>query len=368
MKQLRNILLALLGLSACFTSNAQTVVQGTNLNIETYSQYPNTLDGNRGNAIGIDHWLGGNNSLAVGNNDTIMSNANSSIALGSLNRIGGLMAMAMGCNVKIGNIYSIGIGHDLNLTGPSGCMAIGSGIIGSGANPNVFLENSYGNSLLVGFHGTKPTLTIGPSPNDYPEGDTISKTGKVAIGDVPVPDIAAKLHIRSDYGEDAGIILEPKDKENSSTYIQMRDEDHMVTVDDEGELAIRSMNGEVLSSLVLQGRVGINITNESNTYALAVNGGILTNEVFIKNVEEWFDDVFADDYKLMPLNELQRFVWQHGRLPEVPSEEEVMEEGYGMAEMQGVLLKKIEELTLYTLRQQEEIEMLKQMIEELKEK
>ncbi len=368
MKQFKKNLMVLLVLSASLTANAQTTVSGTNLNIETYSQYANTLDGGRGNAIGMSHWLGGYHSLAAGNNDTILNNANSSIAFGSMNRVGGVMSIAIGSNVKIGNSFSIGIGNNLNLTGNTNCMAIGNGIIGSGNNPDVFLENSHNNSLVVGFHSTKPTLTVGPSPNDYPQGDTIGKTGKVAIGDVPVPDIAAKLHIRSDYGEDAGIILEPKDKENSSTYIQMRDEDHMVTVDDEGELAIRSMNGEVLSSLVLQGRVGINITNESNTYALAVNGGILTNEVFIKNVEEWFDDVFADDYKLMPLNELQRFVWQHGRLPEVPSEEEVMEEGYGMAEMQGVLLKKIEELTLYTLRQQEEIEMLKQMIEELKEK
>ncbi len=368
MKQFKKNLMVLLVLSASLTANAQTTVSGTNLNIETYSQYANTLDGGRGNAIGMSHWLGGYHSLAAGNNDTILNNANSSIAFGSMNRVGGVMSIAIGSNVKIGNSFSIGIGNNLNLTGNTNCMAIGNGIIGSGNNPDVFLENSHNNSLVVGFHSTKPTLTVGPSPNDYPQGDTIGKTGKVAIGDVPVPDIAAKLHIRSDYGEDAGIILEPKDKENSSTYIQMRDEDHMVTVDDEGELAIRSMNGEDLSSLVLQGRVGINITNESNTYALAVNGGILTNEVFIKNVEEWFDDVFADDYKLMPLNELQRFVWQHGRLPEVPSEEEVMEEGYGMAEMQGVLLKKIEELTLYTLRQQEEIEMLKQMIEELKEK
>ena len=368
MKQFKKNLMVLLVLSASLTANAQTTVSGTNLNIETYSQYANTLDGGRGNAIGMSHWLGGYHSLAAGNNDTILNNANSSIAFGSMNRVGGVMSIAIGSNVKIGNSFSIGIGNNLNLTGNTSCMAIGNGIIGSGNNPDVFLENSHNNSLVVGFKSTRPTLTVGPSPNDYPQGDTLCKTGKVAIGDVPVPDIAAKLHIRSDYGEDAGIILEPKDKENSSTYIQMRDEDHMVTVDDEGELAIRSMNGEVLSSLVLQGRVGINITNESNTYALAVNGGILTNEVFIKNVEEWFDDVFADDYKLMPLNELQRFVWQHGRLPEVPSEEEVMEEGYGMAEMQGVLLKKIEELTLYTLRQQEEIEMLKQMIEELKEK
>ena len=70
----------------------------------------------------------------------------------------------------------------------------------------------------------------------------------------------------------------------------------------------------------------------------------------------------------MSLNDLKRFITEHRHLPEVPSEAEVTEEGYNMAEMQGVLLKKIEELTLYTLKQQEEIDMLKQTIEELKGK
>ena len=119
------------------------------------------------------------------------------------------------------------------------------------------------------------------------------------------------------------------------------------------------------ASITLNGKVGINIPNESDTYALAVSGGILTNEVFIKNVNEWHDYVFAKEYNLLSLNDLKRFITEHGHLPEVPSEAEVTEEGYNMAEMQGVLLKKIEELTLYTLKQQEEIDMLKQTIEEL---
>ena len=59
MKQFKKNLMVLLVLSASLTANAQTTVSGTNLNIETYSQYANTLDGGRGNAIGMSHWLGG---------------------------------------------------------------------------------------------------------------------------------------------------------------------------------------------------------------------------------------------------------------------------------------------------------------------
>lgn len=248
-------------------------------------------------------------------------------------------------------------------------MAIGSGLLGSSLQPNLFLENNHIESLMIGFHSTKPTFTVTPSPNDYPDGNLLfDRTGKIAIGDVPMHDIAAKLHIRSDMEEDAGIILEPKDPENSSTFIRMRDEGHGIEVDNTGQMTLQSMNGDELGSLILQGRIGINIANESDSYILAVNGGILTDEVFIKNVDEWYDNVFANDYKLLSLSDLSRYINQHGHLPEVPSEAEVLEQGYDMATMQGLLLKKIEELTLYTLEQQERIEKLEQRILELEGK
>lgn len=342
-------------------------------------KYANTLDGGRGNAIGMSHWLGGYHSLAAGNNDTILNNANSSIAFGSMNRVGGVMSIAIGSNVKIGNSFSIGIGNNLNLTGNTNCMAIGNGIIGSGNNPDVFLENSHNNSLVVGFHSTKPTLTVGPSPNDYPQGDTLCKTGKVAIGDVPVPDIAAKLHIRSDYGEDAGIILEPKDPSTENTFIMMRDEKHGVEVDKDGVMILKSLttntyNGsDVKKPLVLNGIVGINISPNryddlTDTYGLWVREGILTDRIIIKRQVDWFDCVFAPDYELMPLWQLKEYVSEKRHLPDIPSEKEVVDNGVEVYEMQSLLLKKIEELTLYTIQLQEQIESMQTEINALKDK
>ena len=58
----------------------------------------------------------------------------------------------------------------------------------------------------------------------------------------------------------------------------------------------------------------------------------------------------------------------HGLHDVVDGEAEVLEQGYDMAAMQGLLLKKIEELTLYTLEQQERIEKLEQRILELEGK
>ena len=367
MKQKRNTITLLLAILISFGAQAQIIVDGTNLNIGS----GNTLgvEGNYlyGNAMGLQNYSAGANSLVIGYNDTISNGCTNSFIAGAHNRVNGINSFAIGGMAKTFGDGSISLGYFIKSQNDYNAV-IGWGLQGNNANPSKFLVNDYQNTLMIGFHSIKPTLTIGPSPNDYPQGDTVCKTGRIAIGDVPLPDIAAKLHIRSDYEEDAGIILEPKDLATANTFIQMRDEDHGIMVDNEGEMTVHSMDGQNLGSLVLQGRVGINITNESETYVLAVNGGILTDEVFIKNVDEWFDNVFAKDYNLMSLGELQQYIKRYGHLPEMPTETVVLEQGYNMAEVQGLLLKKIEELTLYTLQQQEEINMLKQMLEDLKGK
>lgn len=70
----------------------------------------------------------------------------------------------------------------------------------------------------------------------------------------------------------------------------------------------------------------------------------------------------------MPLHELKKYICDNKHLPEIPSESEIVDQGYDMHEMQNAMMKKIEELTLYTLQQQEEIEALRKMVDELKRK
>ncbi|MEO9965498.1 MAG: hypothetical protein ABJF11_06910 [Reichenbachiella sp.] len=78
-----------------------------------------------------------------------------------------------------------------------------------------------------------------------------------------------------------------------------------------------------------------------------------------KNNGAWPDYVFEKDYKLTPLNEVAQFVEDHHHLPEVPSAADIAAEGYSLAEMDAILLKKIEELTLHMIRLQLENENLK---------
>jgi hypothetical protein len=76
----------------------------------------------------------------------------------------------------------------------------------------------------------------------------------------------------------------------------------------------------------------------------------------------WYDNVFSSNYYLKPLSEVDQFIKENRHLPELPSEGHVRENGYNIVEMDGVLLKKIEELTLYIIQQQKEIEQLKKQL------
>ena len=112
--------------------------------------------------------------------------------------------------------------------------------------------------------------------------------------------------------------------------------------------------------VTLNGPVGINTANTTQEYALAVDGGVIATKVRIQLKNDWPDRVFAPDYALRPMEELREYVAVNRHLPGVPSEEEVSEQGIDLGSMQAVLLEKIEELTLYILRQQRDIERLTQ--------
>jgi hypothetical protein len=110
------------------------------------------------------------------------------------------------------------------------------------------------------------------------------------------------------------------------------------------------------------GNVGIG-TNITDGYKLAVAGKIIAQEMRIVHTVPESDFVFKPDYPLMPLNELKVFINTNNHLPEVPSATEFKENGYSVGTMDDLLLRKIEELTLYILQQQEELERLKEFVE-----
>lgn len=95
-----------------------------------------------------------------------------------------------------------------------------------------------------------------------------------------------------------------------------------------------------------------------------IDNKLIAREVEIKQ-DVWADYVFSPEYQLMPLGALQVHIDQYGSLPNVPSSENVRENGVNLSEMNVLLLEKVEELILYTLKQQKEIDLLKKQIDAL---
>ncbi|SEE67503.1 hypothetical protein SAMN04487765_3742 [Tenacibaculum sp. MAR_2010_89] len=127
------------------------------------------------------------------------------------------------------------------------------------------------------------------------------------------------------------------------------------------------------------GNVGIGTTQPD--MELTVNGKIHAKEVKIDLAIPAPDYVFKSDYKLRSIEEVENFIKEYSHLPEIPSAKEFAKNGVMQAEMDMNLLKKIEELTLYTIdqekklktqnskieNQQSEIEELKKQNSEIKE-
>ena len=99
-------------------------------------------------------------------------------------------------------------------------------------------------------------------------------------------------------------------------------------------------------------------------YALYVQYGILTEKVKVamSGDPNWSDFVFNKDYKLRALSDIESYIKANNHLPEIPSASEVAKDGIDVAGMDAKLLQKIEELTLYVIQQQKEINKLKAQI------
>ena len=103
-------------------------------------------------------------------------------------------------------------------------------------------------------------------------------------------------------------------------------------------------------------QIGINTTNIPTGYTLAVKDKIITEEIKIRSYAYWPDFVFEDDYQLPSLYEVESFIERWGHLKEIPTATETLNNGFLLAEMDAKLLRKIEELTLYTIQQERKLE------------
>jgi hypothetical protein len=120
------------------------------------------------------------------------------------------------------------------------------------------------------------------------------------------------------------------------------------------------------NDLIVKGNVGIGTS--SPDAKLAVSGQVHAQEVKVSVTVPGPDYVFEKDYKLTSLEEIKNYIDQNKHLPEVPSAKEMEKNGVQLGEMNMLLLKKIEELTLYVIEQNKKMEELKKEDDHAKER
>jgi len=112
------------------------------------------------------------------------------------------------------------------------------------------------------------------------------------------------------------------------------------------------------------GNVGIG-TNAIAEHKLAVNGSIIAEKMKVKLYGNWPDYVFEKGHKIPSLEEVEVFIRNNKHLPGVPAAAVVEKEGLDLGNNQAILLKKIEELTLYIIEQNKKIEEQNKRIQKL---
>jgi hypothetical protein len=141
----------------------------------------------------------------------------------------------------------------------------------------------------------------------------------------------------------------------------------------QGSLVFQNVNSGVISSnganifisplfnvstcFLVDGSVGIG-TTDTKGYKFAVNGSSVFTKVVVKAVGSWPDYVFDSTYQLRPLEKVEQYIRDNHHLPEIPSADSVEKAGIDVGANQATLLKKVEELTLYMIGQQQQLDRL----------
>jgi hypothetical protein len=103
------------------------------------------------------------------------------------------------------------------------------------------------------------------------------------------------------------------------------------------------------------GNIGINTSNTFSQYKLAVNGAFIATSATVKLYNNWPDYVLKPSYHLTSLNAVKAYISHNHHLPETPSAKEIETSGLNLGEMNKLLMKKVEELTLYLIEQDKRI-------------
>lgn len=152
-----------------------------------------------------------------------------------------------------------------------------------------------------------------------------------------------------------------KDGSTEKAYVRASGSDLLLATNSgnaSGKVVLRT-NGVGRLWIDAAGNVSIGSSGKvASGYMLSVVGKVMAEEVRVELNGTWPDYVFAKDYKLMPLQTLKKYVIENNHLPDVPAAE-AMKDGIEVGKMNKMLMQKVEELTLYVIQLNEELQQLK---------
>ena len=212
----------------------------------------------------------------------------------------------------------------------------------------------------------------------------ISHLGKISIG-TTTPQGEFTIYkngtpsfmLRNDYGKfqigmaNGNYNFHPTSKQGTVVLRNLGTSHNMVLTmpnnNNDGTTNIRIVDDYNHNTFVVHnnGKVTIGTENfDSSDYNLYVKKGIKTEKIKVEfaNVNGWADYVFNKDYKLMPLEDVENFINENKHLPEVPSAQEVVDNGVELKGMNVLLLKKVEELTLHIIELNKKLNSLEETV------
>lgn len=265
-----------------------------------------------------------------------------SSSLSGTNRIfrygnGSVARTASSCAAALGVIPSTGLIHqfdgiiqiyDPTTSGASGLLNLQTWTGGSSIDASAGGQTGSGGLLLNYFCGNNTYINTGANGG-------IVATGKnVEIG-FPTTDLSTALNINLPSGITNGIkISNPALTTSSKVIFEVKN------------------NGQVF--------IGTRHPNSAHSDALlGVDGKALFTSVYVNQLS-WADYVFKPNYQLADLKDVETYYLKNQHLPEIPSEKEIIENGMNVGDISVLLLKKIEELTLYTVDLNKQVQQLQE--------